>query len=537
MTERTQRMEPDGAGRCKPSWLPDALIVLLILAAWVLALSWITGGKRVIWYDTFRDMAWAENMRAGRIWADPVVSGQTWWYAPGGPLLAAGISRLTGCSVPDVYGTSALWWNAWIPVAVYVLARVAWGRGTALLSLVTVFLGSYWWYTHTAAPIPGVQAVPLMLLALLCWHLSATRRRRYVWAAIGGVSLAACTWWHPVCGIVAALTILLHAVYDTLRRPRRAAPGVCVSCAGHSALRRMLVVGAVAAGLTWPLVAHMIAIHARNPYLLEIATPEIAQPGFYAHAYAPLVVPAALLGAWVILRHAPQTFWAVGCLLAALLLQLPAYLVYCKGLAIPYALPHEMQWHMQLAEGLCAAVAITWVARKLAQAAKRPRLVLPAAGLLAAVVAGPTLWQSARQGEYFIGLDQLLNRTRETRAWIVSHTSLEDTIACDPELGYAVVSGLTGRKCIAVSPGHMNPTPHVQERFAESRERLSAEDPTVAAAIARRYGAGYLFFTFASPESARAATEACDRCRELERCFSSDDGSAIIYRIRPETPP
>jgi hypothetical protein len=531
----TQWTEPERAGR-SGSWWPDALIVLLILAAWAPAAWWITGGKRVVWYDTFRDMAWAENMRAGRVWADPVVPGQSWWYAPGGPLLAAGLARLSGWSVADVYGTSALWWNAWIPVAVYVLARSAWGRGTALVALATVFLGSYWWYTHVAAPIPGIQAVTLSLLVLLCWHVSATSRRGDAWAVVGGVILAACTWHHPVCGIVAALTILLHTLYDALRRPHSPRRSASAPAAGRSAGARMAIVAVVAAVLTSPLIMHMLAIHARNPELLKFTAPEIAHPAFYAHAHTPLIVPAALLGVWVVLRYAPGTFWVVGYFLATLLLQVPAYIAHSLRLELPYLLPHEMQWHMQLAEGLCAAVAIMWIAREASRAAGRLSLLAPIAVLLGAVAVGPALWQSLRQEEYFIDLDRLAERTREVRAWIESHTSLEDTIACNPELGHAVIAGLTGRKCIAVSRGHMYPAPDVGRRYGDADERLSADNPSAAAAVARRYKARYLLYMFESSERAAAASESLDAFPALERCFTSSDGKTFVYGVRAEAP-
>ncbi len=224
----------------RPSWLLDGVIVLLILAAWLPVAWYLTGGLGIVWYDTFRDMAWAENMRAGRIWADPVVAGQTWWYAPGGPLLAAAVARLTGWPVAEVYAASPAWCNGWIPAALYVLARVAWGRGTALLALATVLLGSYWWYTHVAAPIPGIQAVTLMLLVLLGWHLSVTAGRAYTWAAISGVLLALTTWYHPMCGILPAFTIALQVLYDALR-PRKCRQRL---------LGRMLVVAGTALVLT-----------------------------------------------------------------------------------------------------------------------------------------------------------------------------------------------------------------------------------------------------------------------------------------------
>jgi hypothetical protein len=523
MTEDAQSMRQ--LEHRRPSWLLDGVIVLLILAAWLPVAWYLTGGLGIVWYDTFRDMAWAENMRVGRIWADPVVAGQTWWYAPGGPLLAAAVARLTGWPVAEVYAASPAWCNGWIPAALYVLARVAWGRGTALLALATVLLGSYWWYTHVAAPIPGIQAVTLMLLVLLGWHLSVTAGRAYTWAAISGVLLALATWYHPMCGILPAFTIALQVLYDALR-PRKCRQRL---------LGRMLVVAGTALVLTLPLIVHMLAVHAQNRRLLEYMAAEVTRPPFYAHAYTPLVVPAFLVGVWVILRHAPQTFWAVAYLLAALLLQIPAYLTRYLDLNAPYLLPHEAQWHMQIAEGLCAAVAIMWLARQLAQAAKRPRLVPAAAIVLGTLAVGPAMWHLTPDDSYFVSVPQLQEQTRQVRAWIQMHTALEDTIACDPELGYKVVSGLTGRKCIAVPIGQMNPAPDVRQRHDVLHALVSGKEPAAAAETARKYGARYLLFQ--TTEGGAAAVEPWDACPALERCFTADDGSAVIYRIRAEESP
>ena len=530
--------------RCR-GWRVDAAIILALAAAWLGFVGAVTGGKRTIYYDTFRDMAWAENIRAGRVWADPALPDQPYWYAPGNPLLMAGVAIVTGRPVVDVYAYSAFWCNALLPILLYLLVRVVWDRTTAIVALPAVFLGSFWWLTHAVAGIPGIQGLALNLVGLLCWHrclataqaagTDQPRRPGWVWPVLTGVVLSLSAWHHPLCAIVLAGAIFLHAAMDFVitglgkqavpwrGRIRYALPG------------RMLVVAAVAGALTAPLIVHMLGVQMKNPWLLRYFASELIDPDYYAHAHVPLVVLCASLGVWFVMRKSPCTLWIVAYLLAGLIGQAAGYLGQSPHWYIPYALPHEFQWHGQLALGICAAVGITGLARAIAARLTLPprsRLIVPlSAALLCVAVFGPALRELSRTDDDLLDLEPLLADTRELCTWIRANTGLEATFVCHREMAYQVVSGLTGRKCIVVSPGHTNPSVDLRRRLNDLDTMLRATDAEAFARLAADYGATHLLLPIAGPEDLPEVRRRYDAWPCLEPVFVASDGTALVYRI------
>lgn len=148
-----------GAGRgWKSPWV-DGVIGIAILAVWIGFIGCVTDGDRGVSFDTFRDMAYAHNILGGRICSDPTIRDMPFWYAPGNQMLAAAQTVLTGCTVTDVFGYSLFWFNGLIPVALFVLVRVAWDRATALTALPMVWVGPYWWLTHSTATMSSTQGL------------------------------------------------------------------------------------------------------------------------------------------------------------------------------------------------------------------------------------------------------------------------------------------------------------------------------------------------------------------------------------------
>ena len=538
-------------------WWVDAAIVLLILAGWIAFVAHVTGGRRVILYDTFRDMASAENMRAGRIWADPALPGYSYWYAPGSPLLVAGISLLTGRPVPDLYGYAAFWCNAWIPVLLYLLVRSVWDRLSAVMALAAVYLGSYTWLTHAVAAIPSLQGVALNLAGLWCWHrcVMAARtptagrgRAAWAWPLLTGVALSVSALYHPLCGMMLAGAIFLHAALDA------AVPGLGVATGRserhdrRALVWRMVVVAAVAGVLTAPLILHMLPLHAKNSALLRFFADESMEPIYYAHALTPLVVPCALAGVWFILRRSPHAAWVVTYLLVGLAGQAAGFLAQVPGLRFPFLLPHEFLWHGQLAVGICAGVGIAGLPRAVAGLVKPPLPDRPAlagasrsdslrvlgAVLLAVAALSGGLCGLPQTGKYLLDLESPLADTRELREWIRANTSLDATFVCSPEVGYQIVSAMTGRKVIVGPPCHTNPGADVARRSSDVWAMLETADPQTFAGLAASYGATHLLLVFDSAQTAEAdaarTRHAAWSC--LEPAFTSRDGTAIVYRIR-----
>ncbi|MCK4342839.1 MAG: hypothetical protein KAY37_14070 [Phycisphaerae bacterium] len=527
-------------------WRTDAVILLVILAGWLVFVAVVTDGHRVILYDTFRDMAWAHNMLAGRFWADPTVPEQPFWYAPGSPLLVAGLAAVTRVSVVDLYGYSVYWFNAWLPIMLYLLARVVWDRLTAVVVLPVVFLGSYTWLTHVMAPIPGLQGVVLNLVGLLCWNQCAVttgparrdhrRRVAWLWPPLTGLSLALSAWYHPLCAIILAGAIFLHAVFEAVIP----AGGVRVPGEARRSrftlLGRMLVVAAVAGGLSASLALHMLALHAGGSSLLSFFADESMYPTYYAHAQTPLVVPLALLGVWFIVRRSPHAFWIVAYLLVGLAGQGAAFLAQVPGGKVPFILPHEFLWHGQLAVGVCAAVGIVGLARRSVEHLNRPRAGKPArvfwAALFVVLAVGPGLRGLPRAGKYLVDLEPMLAERREVCEWIRTHTDLEATFVADPEVGYQIVAGLTGRKCIVAVHFHTNPGVDVPGRASDVSTMLETADEQTFARLAGHYG-GTHFLLLGDSDVVQAAHGRYGEWSCLERLFAARAGTAVIYRIRP----
>ena len=131
-------------------------IVLAICAAWYLWLAPPVHRVLPLADDTFRDCAYVENILAGRLLQDPSTADLPYWYAPGGPLLCAAVCRLTGLSPVEVYSSSVLWVNVLIPVCIFLLVRMCWGRAVGVAAVLLVWVGSRWWQTHLAMPMPSV---------------------------------------------------------------------------------------------------------------------------------------------------------------------------------------------------------------------------------------------------------------------------------------------------------------------------------------------------------------------------------------------
>ncbi len=524
-----------GSDRRTSRRLVDIATILLILAAWLAVARLVTAGERTVLYDTFRDIAWAQNMRAGCVWADPTLPDQPYWYAPGGPLLVAGLSAITGCSVTDLYGYAAYWFGSLLPVLTFVLVRGAWGRATALLALPAVFIGSQWWLTHGIVGVPGSHGIAFNLLGLICWQRVVRQRtadqpRRHAlrWPVLTGVVLSATTWFHPLCGIVLAGTIAGHTLLDLVLAASARRPGKTAH-EPRALLVPMLIVAAVALALTLPLIIHMVGIQAGDPRLMRFFAGELAEPDFYAQARTPLVVPAALLGVWCVVLRYPGSVWLVAYLVVGLLGQAGGYVAGLTGWSVLQFLPHEFQWHAQFAIGVCAAIGLMHVALGLAGGR---RALQPLFGvMLMTIVLGPGLRDLGRARDYLISLEPLLADTRELRAWILTNTGLADTFVCEPDTAHQIVAPLTGRKCVVVSPGHTNPAVDLHARLRAMNELLHTADAQRFHQLAQQYCVDYLLQRAASADELVTLRARYAAWPALAPVFASSDGRWIAYRV------
>lgn len=271
--------------------------LLAILGVWLVFAFALGRGSLVTAYDVFRDMSYAQAILDGHLWQDPSIPGLRAWYPPGNPLGFAGLSVLTRIPPVDLYATS-LYWLGWInPVVCYLLVRSAWGRATALVSLVVVPLGSFWWLTHAAIPMASVQGVALGLLALLAWTTDRDRGLRH--AALTGVLLALAIWHHPICGALALGSILVHGGVAALLPVERGGPVL----SRFGLAKQAVLAGAAGLLLAAPLLLRQLGLFRTNAAPHHWFAPELHDPRFAFHLHAPLIVPLGLLGLWLAARR------------------------------------------------------------------------------------------------------------------------------------------------------------------------------------------------------------------------------------------
>ncbi len=422
-------------------------------------------------YDSFRDMAYAHGILAGGLGRDPTFAGLPAWYPPGNPLAFALLSRLTGVPVNSLYFTS-LFWLGWVnPLAVFWLARLSWGRLAAWLALPCVLLGSYWWLVHAAMQMPSVQGVGLTLVTLIAWRHA---RNGNPVALTATAALAALTAWvHPLCGAFALGTITLHGVLAPLLAAKLTREPVAKS------LLAMRACGvAVAGGL---LALPALAVSLRGP-VANIAprhwfAPELHDPRFALHAHSPLVwIPgvAGLLMAW---REWHQHGWLAAWFLLAVSGMLAGYAAHDLGWPVPWLVPHEFQWHAQLALTLAAALAIARSAGWFAERAKpsaRGRVGWALA--LLALAVGPGIFALPASRSFLLLLDDRWRGLVDTASRLREQTAADAVIAAPPDVSY-FIAGFSGLRAVALPAGHANPAVDAIARIVDAESLLTTRDP------------------------------------------------------------
>jgi hypothetical protein len=508
-----------------PSILVDFAAIGVL---WLGFALWVGHAGPVISYDAFRDAAYAQGILQGHLWADPSIPGLSAWYPPGNPLLFAGLSALTGIQVLDLYATSLYWLNWLNPVLLYALVRATWGRAVALVTLPMVLLGSFWWLLHASMPMPSVQSVSLGLLALLAWRRGYSGSAR--WAVVTGLLLAVAIWSHPICGAAALGGILVHGLGSVWLG--RDADHPDASRLG-SAMRAALA-ATVALVLAAPLLARQFMLARLNTAPHHWFGPELHDPRFALHAHAPLAALLGLVGLWLAARQWGTSGWLVGYFAFGLAGQAAGYLGHDARWPIPWALPHEFQWHEQLALMIAAALATIRLPELLARRLKGSRGLVRQGGgaALLALTLGPALLSLQVADSYLLHLDQGWKSTLAMAAWIRGNTPENSVFACTPDAGY-LISGMTGRRCLALPPGHMNPALDADARYADLSAMMTTRDEQSFLRAAARYRPDYLLVSPPADRRERYLS-VYSRWGSLE-FVPLADSSVLVYRIRPPT--
>lgn len=507
---------------------PDALI-LLVVAGLYLGFVDVTGqGRALVMYDTCRDTAAAWNLRSGAGWQDPTIRDAPAWYPPLSPLVVAQISAWRDTDPLHVYAASRWCVNLLIPLLVYVLARVQWGRVAGVLALACVFTASCWWWTFVAAPMPSIHGVVFLLAGLLAWW--AALRGGWTWVVVTGLVQALAIWHHPISAAFLAVTIAGHALLLEGR-----AAGAEVRGRAQPFVR-MLGVGLIAAVLTAPLLWRVLSLPRLNTAPYTYFAVELEQPRYALYAHWPVIIPLGLYGLWHLWRRDPAAWWVIVYWVVGVLGQVSGYLGRWAGWPAPVLVPHEFQWHSQLAFGLAAAVALREIGRRVL--AQRPAGGAPVSAVAVAVlvISGVTWalgWRQLPEPEYeFRDAGRLLARHGATAAWLRAHSDINDVCAADIDIGYEVIGGLTGRKCIAVPTGHMSPASDALRRMADLGRLVTARHEAEFCRVARAYGVRYYVVTSDHRDRGRRRLAQRLQWTTLAPVFADPDSGTVVFRVR-----
>ncbi len=167
--------------------------------------------------DSLRDIGFAQGMLNGDIFGDPAYAGETRWYPPLLPALAAAAVRLFGIAdLPSFWVQAGPWINLLVPVAFFLAAQRLLGSTVSAAAALTAFVlfnGTVGgpWVTGGYTPWPFIPNISQSLFFLtLSLILSFQGSRHWPEAACVGAAIGVTFLAHPVPAII--LTSVATAV-------------------------------------------------------------------------------------------------------------------------------------------------------------------------------------------------------------------------------------------------------------------------------------------------------------------------------------
>ena len=91
---------------------------------------------------------------------------------------------------------------------------------------------------------------------------------------------------------------------------------------------------------------------------------------------------------------------------------------------------------------------------------------------------------------------------------------------------------MTGRKTVALPPGHLNPAVDADQRASDVETMLTTSDEATFLSLARKYDVDFLIRPRDESEDESRLTVYTAWSR-LSPAFVSESGDTIIYRISP----
>jgi hypothetical protein len=149
---------------------------------------------------------------------------------------------------------------------------------------------------------------------------------------------------------------------------------------------------------------------------------------------------------------------------------------------------------------------------------------------LAALALVPALWALPLADDPQVRFDRRWDVALRLAGWVKRHTTLDAVFAGPPEPCY-FLSGLTGRKCVALPPGHMNPAVDPRPRLADLERLLKPEDEAGFLALAWRYRVSHVLLLPPDPARARETIAACSAWPSLSAAYVNAESSFVVLRV------
>ncbi len=180
--------------------------------------------------DSLRDIGFAQAIRDGNGFGDPVYGGEVRWYPPLIPALLAGVSWMFGVSdIPAFWIQAAPWVNLLVPATLFLAARRILGSSAAGAMAMAVFVcfdGSAHapWVSGGYSPWPLTPVVSEAMFFATLWLIAARGgSHRRIDAAMIGAAIGVTFLAHPVPAIILTVAVTVLAFVERGIRSRTVA--------------------------------------------------------------------------------------------------------------------------------------------------------------------------------------------------------------------------------------------------------------------------------------------------------------------------
>jgi hypothetical protein len=493
--------------------------------------------------DLSRDMAAAESIRSGHLFADPAYDGEWLWYNPLVPAIVAGVSIVAGQPTHTVYARLGAYANLIAPLALFALVAALFDAWVALFA-VTAFLflvpgrEPAWLcatYSPWLMPVHFVQG--LFYLALLAmWHAWRKDTTR-AWA---------------VAGMLAGLVFLGHTA------PALILGGVVAIGAAAGVARKALASFILTAAIvSAPYLAIILGVYhgaVRNMAPSGWFPPELsleALPAFLSGLFSLSAVGAiAAVGLVLLIVRVRQreSLFLLAAGAAVLLWFAYSYVVlYARqhDVALPAIVPSfHFLYYLRAFEaigfglGVAAAaegsIRVAGLVRPWPIASIRTAMYVLACGAMLLAVSSHLDAYKARPDfveeragalQHFTGPGLL-----SVYQFIRSSTAPSDVFLVGNSMGLSVIC-VAGRKVVALDKFFSNPfvdwAPRSRDRD-EMQRRLEQGDWDAFAALAFRYRVRYAITRGPLPSESKLTC-----C--VSRVWQAQDW--FVYRVAPPSTP